>query len=317
MAATGPGIPWSAVVRPGARARGRLAAGDGRDGSRTCWPRERAGRSGRTCEPLRLWEREALLGRAALLARAAKQPNRARGARQTLHRPHLDAGGHRRWPRRGPAVPDHRAGPADACRSGNRGPRRSDPSRCAAWSTGPWTAWWLSSTSTWRPPPGPPGARRPASRRMLASAYGDACRRMPAAACMNWPNAWIPPPPSTTLVLPGEQRECSGDILAHRGTGPGSTAKCRCPARRARARLHALVSSSTGTGKTKNWPPRCWRSAMDLDLYRVDLSQVVSKYIGEPRRTSAASSRRPARLPRAAVRRGGRPRLRQAQRGLG
>ena len=29
------------------------------------------------------------------------------------------------------------------------------------------------------------------------------------------------------------------------------------------------------------WPPRWWPSELDLDLYRIDLSPVVSKYIGE------------------------------------
>ena len=31
----------------------------------------------------------------------------------------------------------------------------------------------------------------------------------------------------------------------------------------------------------RRWPPRCWPANCDLDLYRIDLSAVVSKYIGE------------------------------------
>ena len=31
----------------------------------------------------------------------------------------------------------------------------------------------------------------------------------------------------------------------------------------------------------RRWRPRFWRAQLDLDLYRIDLSSVVSKYIGE------------------------------------
>ena len=43
--------------------------------------------------------------------------------------------------------------------------------------------------------------------------------------------------------------------------------------------LSALFSGPPGTGKT--FAARCMASALGLNLYRIDLSQVVSKYIGE------------------------------------
>ena len=39
--------------------------------------------------------------------------------------------------------------------------------------------------------------------------------------------------------------------------------------------------SQARAAPARPWPPRCWPSELRLDLYRIDLSQVVSKYIGE------------------------------------
>ena len=63
------------------------------------------------------------------------------------------------------------------------------------------------------------------------------------------------------------------------------------------------------------WPPRCWPHALGLDLYKIDLSTVVSKYIGETEKNLArifAEARDQQRHP---VLRRGRRAVRQAHRG--
>ena len=40
-------------------------------------------------------------------------------------------------------------------------------------------------------------------------------------------------------------------------------------------------SSPARAAPARRWPPRCSRDELRLDLYRIDLSAVVSKYIGE------------------------------------
>ncbi len=49
--------------------------------------------------------------------------------------------------------------------------------------------------------------------------------------------------------------------------------------------VSALFSGSPGTGKT--YAARCLASSLGLNLYRIDLSQVVSKYIGETEKALA------------------------------
>lgn len=49
--------------------------------------------------------------------------------------------------------------------------------------------------------------------------------------------------------------------------------------------LTCLFSGPSGTGKT--FAAQCLSSALDLNLYRIDLSQVVSKYIGETEKALA------------------------------
>ena len=82
------------------------------------------------------------------------------------------------------------------------------------------------------------------------------------------------------LVLPGEQRRALGEIVAHvrqRGTvyrrwGFGATS----------SRGHgvaALFGGPSGTGKTM--AAEVVAGELALDLYRIDLSSVISKYIGE------------------------------------
>jgi ATPase family associated with various cellular activities (AAA) len=82
------------------------------------------------------------------------------------------------------------------------------------------------------------------------------------------------------LVLPDAQRELLGDILAHvrhRGRVYEEW-QMSGPSRRGLG-ISALFAGPTGTGKTL--AAEVLASALALDLYRIDLSQVVSKYIGE------------------------------------
>jgi len=82
------------------------------------------------------------------------------------------------------------------------------------------------------------------------------------------------------LVLPAAQRELLGDILAHvrhRGRVYEEW-QMSGPSRRGLG-ISALFAGPSGTGKTL--AAEVLAGALALDLYRIDLSQVVSKYIGE------------------------------------
>jgi hypothetical protein len=82
------------------------------------------------------------------------------------------------------------------------------------------------------------------------------------------------------LVLPDAQRELLGDILAHvrqRGRVYDEW-QMAGPSQRGLG-FGALFTGPSGTGKTL--AAEVLANALGLDLYRIDLSQVVSKYIGE------------------------------------
>ena len=69
--------------------------------------------------------------------------------------------------------------------------------------------------------------------------------------------------------------------------------------------LTCLFSGKSGTGKT--FAARCLANELGLNLYRIDLSQVVSKFIGDTEKALATDLRRGGGRPRAAaLRRGGR-----------
>ena len=77
----------------------------------------------------------------------------------------------------------------------------------------------------------------------------------------------------------------------------------------------ALFAGSSGTGKTM--AAEVMRSALDLDLYHVDLASVVSKYIGETEKESAPDLRCGRGERGGLALRRSRRHLRQAQRGPG
>ena len=82
------------------------------------------------------------------------------------------------------------------------------------------------------------------------------------------------------LVLPDAQRELLGDILAHvrHRSRVYEEWQMSGPSRRGLG-ISVLFAGPTGTGKTL--AAEVLAGALALDLYRIDLSQVISKYIGE------------------------------------
>jgi hypothetical protein len=82
------------------------------------------------------------------------------------------------------------------------------------------------------------------------------------------------------LVLPDAQSELLGDLLsqARHRVKVYDEWQMAGPSRRGLG-ISALFAGPSGTGKTL--AAEVLANAMDLDLYRIDLSQVVSKYIGE------------------------------------
>ena len=82
------------------------------------------------------------------------------------------------------------------------------------------------------------------------------------------------------LVLPDAQRDLLHDILAHvrHRSRVYDQWQMAGPSRRGLG-ISALFSGPSGTGKTL--AAEVLANALALDLYRIDLSQVVSKYIGE------------------------------------
>ena len=82
------------------------------------------------------------------------------------------------------------------------------------------------------------------------------------------------------LVLPEAQRALLGDILAHvrHRSLVYEEWQMSGPSRRGLG-ISALFAGPTGTGKTL--AAEVLADALALDLYRIDLSQVISKYIGE------------------------------------
>jgi hypothetical protein len=82
------------------------------------------------------------------------------------------------------------------------------------------------------------------------------------------------------LVLPDAQRELLGDILGHVRYRSRVYEEWQMsgPSRRGLG-ISALFAGPTGTGKTL--AAEVLAGALALDLYRIDLSQVISKYIGE------------------------------------
>jgi SpoVK/Ycf46/Vps4 family AAA+-type ATPase len=82
------------------------------------------------------------------------------------------------------------------------------------------------------------------------------------------------------LVLPPAQLQALHDIASHVRHRATVYEKCGFSAKDSRASgPSALFAGASGTGKTL--AAEVLANYLDLDLYRIDLSSVVSKYIGE------------------------------------
>lgn len=82
------------------------------------------------------------------------------------------------------------------------------------------------------------------------------------------------------LVVPAPLREALHDVVSFYRAAPRVRAEMGLMDTSPLGRgLSCLFSGSPGTGKT--FAAQCLASALGLNLYRIDLSQVVSKYIGE------------------------------------
>jgi SpoVK/Ycf46/Vps4 family AAA+-type ATPase len=82
------------------------------------------------------------------------------------------------------------------------------------------------------------------------------------------------------LVVPNHLREQLADILDWQRHSPRVFGEMELGRRSPLGRgLTCLFSGSPGTGKT--FAAQCVANELGLNLYRIDLSQVVSKYIGE------------------------------------
>ncbi len=140
----------------------------------------------------------------------------------------------------------------------------------------------------------PDGADTPAQPGEMADTLWEICRaqarphlddlaqRIPAVAGWN------------DLVLPDSQREILREIVVHvRQRGQVYDAWGFAEKSQRGLGISALFAGPSGTGKTM--AAEVLANTLRLDLYRIDLSQVVSKYIGETeknlRRVFAAAER--------------------------
>lgn len=122
--------------------------------------------------------------------------------------------------------------------------------------------------------------RDAADSRTLAAATWTACRRQARPRLDDLAQRITPNAGFEELVLPSEEAKMLRSIAAH--VRQRSVVYERWGFGRKGGRglgITALFSGASGTGKTM--AAEVLANELDLDLYRIDLSQVVSKYIGE------------------------------------
>jgi hypothetical protein len=108
----------------------------------------------------------------------------------------------------------------------------------------------------------------------------DACRAQARSRLDNLGQRIEPAATWDDLVLPEQQRQTLRDIAAHVRRRPKVYEEWGFAAKSARGLgISALFAGPSGTGKTMS--AEVLANELRLDLYRIDLSQVVSKYIGE------------------------------------
>ena len=117
-------------------------------------------------------------------------------------------------------------------------------------------------------PPAPGSRVWQACRSMATGGLDELAQRLDSTATFD------------DLVLPNAQHELLRDMLAHarHRVRVYDEWEMAGPSRRGLG-ISALFAGPSGTGKTL--AAEALANAVDLDLYRIDLSQVVSKYIGE------------------------------------
>ena len=112
------------------------------------------------------------------------------------------------------------------------------------------------------------------------TALWDACRAQARVRLDNLGQRIEPAAIWDDLVLPDTQRQTLRDIAAHVRRRPKVYDEWGFAAKSARGLgISALFAGPSGTGKTMS--AEVLANELRLDLYRIDLSQVVSKYIGE------------------------------------
>jgi ATP-dependent 26S proteasome regulatory subunit len=114
----------------------------------------------------------------------------------------------------------------------------------------------------------------------LGSKLWDACRRQARSRLDDLALHITPAATWNDLVVPEQQRQILREIAAHVRQRLKVYETWGFAARGARGLgISVLFSGASGTGKTM--AAEVLANELRLDLYRIDLSQVVSKYIGE------------------------------------
>src|SRR5262249_54469181 len=114
----------------------------------------------------------------------------------------------------------------------------------------------------------------------LGAALWDACRAHARPRLDDLAQRLVPAASWDDLVLPAEQRQALREIAAHVRQRARVYEGWGFAARGTRGLgISALFAGASGTGKTM--AAEVLAAELRLDLYRIDLSALVSKYIGE------------------------------------
>ncbi|MFD0392073.1 AAA family ATPase [Streptomyces nogalater] len=232
----------------------------------------------------RLWQREAILLPAALLVEAGDLDRDQRAATEAfLAAPPCPSSSPART-RCPPGARPAAAWPCPAWTTTNNS--RSGPTRSRAWPDWPTANCvpWPPSSSchrTWSAPPRPPWAAAwpTRTRRTPPNSPGGPDWRRPASAWTNWAAGQHPGRAGTTSCCTTVRPLCSARSSRMCGSGLPSTRSGDSPRPCAGARRHRAVRGRLRHGQDTR--RRGHGRELGLDLFVVDLSQVVSKYIGE------------------------------------
>jgi len=125
-----------------------------------------------------------------------------------------------------------------------------------------------------------PGVLQPAASVRMAELLWESCRTQARPRLDDLAQRLEPRATWEDLVLPGPQRQTLHEIAAHVRQRAKVYETWGFAAKSARGLgISALFTGISGTGKTM--AAEVLANELQLDLYHIDLSQVVSKYIGE------------------------------------